>query len=254
MIKKIIFLLSLIISQSSFATLVPKSNHTTTVETKVIYSKIHYIDKKAFYTVDISVPTITTNKSTKLLDKTIHAKVNQVLENFKSGLTSPEELQKLHDSNPNAPTLDAKNNTLDIHYDIVSILNDIVSIRFKVMSFYYMQAHPNNTVFTINYDLNQNKSLSLSDLFKDKPNFLELIADYCKKQLENSAIAQYSDPAWITKGTAANEKNYDNWSLTPKGLLFTFDTYQVAAYVAGQPTILIPYNELINKMGMHPIS
>ena len=53
-----------------------------------------------------------------------------------------------------------------------------------------------------------------------------------------------SDDEWITKGAGADKDNFSNWNLTKKGLLITFEPYQVAAYAAGSQTVIIPYDKL----------
>ena len=55
-----------------------------------------------------------------------------------------------------------------------------------------------------------------------------------------------SDDEWIGRGAGANADNFQNWNLTKKGLMFTFDQYQVAAYAAGPQTVIIPFDKLKN--------
>ena len=52
------------------------------------------------------------------------------------------------------------------------------------------------------------------------------------------------DDDWIKRGAGAELTNYDNWTITKKGLGITFDPYQVAAYAAGPQNVVVPYSAL----------
>ncbi|HVO71034.1 MAG TPA: RsiV family protein [Aggregatilineaceae bacterium] len=53
-----------------------------------------------------------------------------------------------------------------------------------------------------------------------------------------------TDTNRIHQGTGENPDNYKSWTITPDGLTFYFDPYQVAAYVAGTQTVTIPLAQL----------
>ncbi|MGB7924961.1 MAG: RsiV family protein, partial [Pyrinomonadaceae bacterium] len=52
------------------------------------------------------------------------------------------------------------------------------------------------------------------------------------------------DDATIEEGAAAKEDNYGSWNITRKGLLITFDAYQVGPYAAGPQWVVVPYSAL----------
>jgi hypothetical protein len=39
-------------------------------------------------------------------------------------------------------------------------------------------------------------------------------------------------------------ENYQNWNITPEGIMISFDDYQVGPHSAGQPVLIIPYSVL----------
>jgi hypothetical protein len=45
-------------------------------------------------------------------------------------------------------------------------------------------------------------------------------------------------------GALPKPENYARWSITKKGLLFTFDPYQVGPYAAGAQYVIVPYTAL----------
>jgi hypothetical protein len=140
------------------------------------------------------------------------------------------------------------NNYIDISYDVEYADNNLISVRLLESTF-AGGAHPNYNFYTITYDLKAGRELKLSDLFKPGSKYLAFVSDYATRDLqgrkepdgnENLGLAQdiFADGA---KPTA---ENYARWNITRKGLMFTFDPYQVGPYAAGSQTIIIPYAKL----------
>lgn len=133
-------------------------------------------------------------------------------------------------------------NTVEVSYNISYADNEIVSVWFGNY-FYTGGAHPNSYSFTLNFDLKNGKELKLADLFRPNSNYLKIISDYCIKQLQKDlSDGDFDDQ--IQSGAGAEEKNYDSWSITRKGITVTFDSYQVAPYVAGPQEVTVPYEIL----------
>ena len=60
------------------------------------------------------------------------------------------------------------------------------------------------------------------------------------------------DDASIESGAGATAGNYENWTITKKGLGIIFDAYQVGPYAAGPQYVLVPYpalKEMIDSTG-----
>lgn len=140
------------------------------------------------------------------------------------------------------------NNYIDISYNVEYADNDLISINFLEDTF-GGGAHPNQNFFTITYDLKNGREIKLAELFKPGAKYLQAISDYAIKDLqsrkdpdshENLGLAQdiFAD------GAKAMAKNYQSWNLTKKGLMFTFDPYQVGPYAAGPQTVVVPYSQL----------
>lgn len=133
-------------------------------------------------------------------------------------------------------------NTLDVGYNVEWATDDFVSISFMTSEF-TGGAHGNYYTDALNFDLKTGKEIKLADLFEPKSAYLKKISDYSIADLK-TRLGEMSDDEWITNGAGNNAENYDNWFLTKKGLMITFDPYQVAAYAAGMQTVIIPYSEL----------
>lgn len=137
---------------------------------------------------------------------------------------------------------------IDIGYDIEYADDDFISASF-VRSEFTGGVHPNYNFLTVNYDLKNNRELKLADLFKPGAKYLNVISQYATKNLrerkdpesgENRGLAQDI----FAEGALPKAENYARWNITRKGLLFTFDPYQVASYADGAQYVMIPYAAL----------
>jgi len=145
------------------------------------------------------------------------------------------ELSEDEDTPADAPGKTGLNITYSVLYNAKSAL----SVRFDVSIFHKGAAHPLNTVVVQNF-LNGEK-IALADLFLPQADYLQAIAQFCKKAITAKKI---SDPKWIEEGTKATAENYSVWYFTEKGIGILFNTYQVAAYVYGDQTVAIPLSVL----------
>lgn len=142
---------------------------------------------------------------------------------------------------------------LDIGFNVEYADNDLISLNFS-NSTYTGGAHPNSSFFTLNYDLKNGRELKLADLFKSGTNYLQLLSAYSIKELqsrtdkgENLGLAQdlWKDGA---KPVAANFKS---WNLTRKGLIISFNPYQVGPYAVGPQFVFVPYAKLKDNLKMN---
>ena len=130
----------------------------------------------------------------------------------------------------------------DVSYDVLLVTNDLISI--SIMDYTFMGgAHGGTSSNPINYDLKNNRELKLADIFEPGSNYLKIISDYAIADLK-PRVGDMSDDEWLSKGAAPEVDNYRSWNLTRKGLMVTFDQYQVAAYAAGPQQVIVPYSKL----------
>ena len=122
---------------------------------------------------------------------------------------------------------------------------NLVSLTFGVSTYYEGAAHPNHHTIAFNYDITAGRALAIKDLFKPGSNYMKVISDYTIAELKKK-FAPDADEEWIQRGAGANEENYKSWNITKRGLLVTFDPYQVAYYAAGPQEVTIPYSVLRN--------
>jgi len=127
----------------------------------------------------------------------------------------------------------------------IKILNDkYASIYFIISENLAGAAHPNNFSHSLNFDMQTKQKLELDDLFTTKDyltTISELVIGDLKEQFEERG-AVIDDT--FTTGTEAKKENYSNFNITEQGIIFNFDSYQVAAYAVGGFNSLIYFEEL----------
>jgi len=116
----------------------------------------------------------------------------------------------------------------------------IISVRFSAQGYVAGMAHPYHTFRTLNYDLDNGSTIALTDLFDPETNYLEVLSEYSQRILSR----KLTDKQMIADGTAAKEENFKHWNIKPYGLMITFDEAQVAPYVNGPQTVLIPFSAI----------
>lgn len=190
------------------------------------------------YTIDAVYPQIngTLTPAAKEFNRLVLDMVTKNMERFKNYVKADmPHMQTLPDP--------VKHNSLHIDYgvDVVKPTNQtLVSVRLSIEGMQAGRAHPYHLHQVLNFDLTQGKTLSLKNLFKNRANYLNVIAKYSSKSLNE----KLEDKWMINEGTAPLAKNYQTWNLEDDGILITFSEYQVAPYSYGVQEVQIPYAEL----------
>lgn len=104
-------------------------------------------------------------------------------------------------------------------------------------------AHGASATFFINWDTKANKDIALDDLFgtgyQDK---LKSIAEAIFRKDE-----KLSDTASLANDYFFKDNKFalnDNFSITPTGLKFIYNQYEIKPYAAGITTLVIPYSQI----------
>ncbi len=204
---------------------------------KIVDKTIKEIDKAKRSEIQSIYPEITN------LDSPAAKKFNELVKNRVVALNDGyrEFLGEMTDEDIKSlsPGISLSN---EVSYDIALANNDFISLTVNNYTF-TGGAHGGTSSSVINYDLKNNRELELADIFEQNSNYLKTISDYSIADL-TKRLTDMSDEEWIGRGAGAEIDNFASWNLTKKGLMFTFDQYQVAAYAAGPQTVIIPYNDL----------
>jgi hypothetical protein len=145
------------------------------------------------------------------------------------------------------PALRSNASSLQIDYEVGLASARLISVRLEVDEYVVGAAHPRHETVSFTFDLQAGRRLALSDLFTEGSDHLGVISNYCVEAL--SERPDLGDPDWIRRGAAPTADNYRTWVVTPEGIEVTFQTYQVAPYVEGPQTVVVPYREIRRVVG-----
>ena len=210
---------------------------------KMVVKQINEENKKRKYTIAAEYPQIEGSGSASV------EKFNKEVSSFVTAEINEWKSTAGRDPGEEDAGLGTVDDDLAIRYDVMLATDDLASIAFYVSVYNHGAAHPNSYSNGINYDLKNGHSLKLADLFQSNANYLETISAYAISDLKRRSQQAKPDEAVlddrdIEDGASAREDNYRSWNITQKGLLITFDAYQVGPYAAGPQTVVIPYATL----------
>lgn len=209
-----------------------------TSDLKIVAVQKHEENAEPAYEIDTNYPQLTGKLSpaAENFNRSVLKLVEGSVQQFKNYVKSDQiHMQTLPEAQ--------RQNSLQIDYDVDVIApanHPVISVRLNIEGMQAGRAHPYHAHQVLNFDLQKNKALALSDLFKPRTNYLGLLAKFCDAKLNNSL----QDKWMVKEGTAPAEKNYKNWNIEADGILITFDEYQVAPYADGVQEVEIPFSVL----------
>jgi Protein of unknown function (DUF3298) len=129
------------------------------------------------------------------------------------------------------------------------LYNDSKIVSTLFYEFYYFSgaAHPNNSNFSVNYDIGKNREMKLNDLFTGE--YLKKLSELCIEEVAKTKKGyapdyDVKDDEWLNSGAGPDEKNFKVFNITKDNFVITFPTYQVASYAEGPQTVEISYSRL----------
>ena len=209
---------------------------------KLVARQIKEDNKKKRYTMAVEYPQIEGAASASV------ERFNKEVSGFVTAEINEWKATAGRDPNEDGGSIGGDDD-LTVRYDVMLATNDLASIVFFGSVYNHGTPHPNSYSKVINYDLKNNHPLKLADLFQPNSNYLATISSYSINDLKRKSKkagpnGSLLDDENIEEGASAKEDNYRSWNITPKGLLVTFDAYQVGPYAAGPQTVVIPYAAL----------
>jgi Protein of unknown function (DUF3298)/Deacetylase PdaC len=209
--------------------------------TQIVNRQINESVKAKRLDLTAEYPELTGGTNTAGFNQLVKSRVTKELADFKQQMIglSAEDLKMLPQG---------VNNYMDIGYNIEYADDDLISVSFLEGNF-TGGVHPNYGYFTITYDLKTGKEIKLAELFKPGAKYLEAVSAYAIKDLQSRKMPDSDENMGLAQdlfadGATAKADNYQNWNLTKKGLMITFDPYQVGPYAVGSQTVIVPYAKL----------
>ena len=140
-----------------------------------------------------------------------------------------------------------------IRYDVAYLNASLFSLDLQYFESYSGAAHPYGYSETMNFDLRSGERVRLDDLFLSDAEYLPVLAEAPKKELEARFPTEEGQKMWDEDGAKPTAANYEEFLITPEGFVVIFNPYQVVAYAAGVQRITVPYAalaELLDPAGI----
>jgi hypothetical protein len=195
---------------------------------------IHPNIRKTCIERKISYPDIST-----IQDKDIVILIKDDIKKIKENFQKEELLKELKDED----TIERSDTELYEHdtYDIFAFTPKTLTIE-QTNSSYGGGAHGNFATMYSNIDKESKKELTLQDILKpnQKKAFTQFVEQFYRKQHQLKKNDSMKEAGWFNDEFTLAE----NFAITPKGLYFLYNSYEVQPYAMGQETILLPYNKI----------
>ena len=209
---------------------------------RIVPKEIKEAHKESHYSIEVEYPQVEGAGDSRFegFNKEARSLVTKQVNDWKREETAPAGKVKVPP--------EVSDSYLSVGYDIRLATDDLISVDLAVGTYSRGAAHPNSFTVTLNYDLTNNRKLTLGDLFNANSNYLKAVSAYCIKDLKAQSKKDGNDTMLvddnIETGASPKAENFRAWAVTREGLFITFDPYQVAPYAAGPQFVMIPYAAL----------
>ncbi|HEX8649322.1 MAG TPA: DUF3298 domain-containing protein [Pyrinomonadaceae bacterium] len=223
---------------------------------KIITKELSEENPKLKYRNHVSFPQIegATNGSLKRFNQAVAAMARKEFEDYRKIQLRPmkpqERFPRYHQDVVEY---------LSIDYEVMFANTELLSVRFSAETYGRGAAHAVQYFFVLNYDLKSGGTRRLSDLFKSRSRYLDVIASYTLHDLEKricppqgrapddealSNCLHNMHVGWWDERLAAKSENYKIWNVAKNGLVISFDECLVAGCAGGQIVVVVPYAEI----------
>jgi hypothetical protein len=132
--------------------------------------------------------------------------------------------------------------TLTAEARIIGQYAGLINVEFTGYS-YAGGAHGSSGKYYLNWNTESNKEIILDDLFlKDYESQLEEFAEKIFRKNEQLTASESLAGAYFFENDQFSLNK--NFLITPEGLKFTYNQYEIKPYVAGMTDLIIPYGEI----------
>jgi hypothetical protein len=132
--------------------------------------------------------------------------------------------------------------TLDISVTVLRQDSSLTVLKFNGYG-YWGGAHGGSKTLFLNWNAKTDKEISVDDIFnKDYSNALNNVAEKIfRKDEKLSDTASLKEHYFFEKSKFSLN---DNFAITPTGLSFLYNEYEIKSYAEGQTTLFIPYAQI----------
>jgi len=207
-----------------------KKDYTENCE-RVIKNKLKPASEIEYYDTLCSTLSIETAEIT-IKNKIVEQKINKKLLELLIG----KEFKSIEDFKAvNFKSESESGINQDLICDPAMVDSKVIAFSFINSTYYFGAAHPGTYIGYENFDLNTGNALVLENLLI--PNFKKELNSIAEKKF----IQVFGKEGWDFE--PGKFTITENFLITPSGLLFTYNQYEIGPYSAGSPTFSIPYKD-----------
>jgi len=142
------------------------------------------------------------------LNERIEGKINTYIVNFKN------EIENLSANENNKYQLQITFSSYE-HEDYISYVFEIFED--------FLGAHPNTTIWTVSYNIKDNKTVDINDLISKNKEILNILSEYTQSELKKEEkIQENMVEEMLLEGTKPKTDNFSNFAFAQDGLKIFF--------------------------------
>jgi hypothetical protein len=222
--------------------------------TRLAYLKLTEQSEEFKYSFDAQYPLLAPEGTTAAAEAnlTLAAFVTGELQRFRAG--AMESLVYKQDMERRVPESKFIWDSLSITHDLGVFNTDLLTVEFRLSSYFAGAAHPNLKTRTLNYGFNPSIPLEFPDLFLRDTEYVAIISKYCISALHHqqpdSMKATFTGETndWILRGASPEPRNFETFLIEAGGVRIFFDPYSVACYAEGRYEVFVPASVLSTVM------
>ncbi len=236
--KKLFFLvlplifLGIMTSTFIYLTVLVYSQEVESINQEIVITDLVIKEDHKALKVDMVFPLIK-----GLKDKQAEEKINQIIQkdvlNFKEMLQTESEKYL---QGAKAEGWEIRKYIATIYYIVHYQKDDLLSFSVFYYS-YTLGAHGHTLQRAYNFNLLNGEGILLNDILKEKKNYVDIINQEIKKQIELNPQEYFSD--WSVFQSISEEQPF---YLIEDGIVVYFGLYEIAPYSSGIRYFKIPYS------------
>ena len=194
-----------------------------------------------------------------------HSEINPVLygyitnlrQGFRRQSLSAMELEVVREERKRKREEPSGHDDLTAQCKVALVSNSLLSLEFRVWTYYSGAAHPNSYTRTYNFQFSPVIQLSLEEIFHTFSSYIHTLSERCRrallKQADEAGYLETDEQRqhqteWIEGAVAVTPENfptlYQKFLLLPHSLRIIFDPYEVGPYSWGRRVVDLPWETL----------
>jgi Protein of unknown function (DUF3298) len=222
--------------------------------TRLGYLKLTEQSEQHKYSFDAQYPLLTPEETIGAAEAnlTLAAFITRELQRFRAGAIDTSALKR--DMGTRLPESKWTWDSLSITHDVGIFSSNLLTVEFRMSSFFAGAVHSNLKTRTLNYSFDPSIPLEFSRLFRRDSGYIAVISQYCisalhhqqPESLKGSFTGESND--WILRGAGPEPRNFENFLIEAGGMRIFFDPYSVACYAEGRYEVFVPASVLATVM------